>query len=898
MRIGIRILLLIAAAMSSYAQTHFLFTSNTGNDMTIVVPVNIDPTLDGDLLESGDEIGVFTSGGLCVGASIWNGSSNIAISVHGDNDRTTVVDGIAGGGQLTFRVWDASLSKEGDATIAFVSGGPNYSSDGMAILSSITAVTSSSSSYTVTYDGNGNSSGLQPSNTVSFLQGATVTVWDNSGSFAKTGYTFSGWNTAANGSGTAYATSATFTMGTANVVLYAKWVFIPTYTVTYDGNGNTSGTVPPDANNYLQGSAVTVLGNTGVLLRAGYTFSGWNTAANGSGTAYATGATFTMGTANVVLYAKWVFIPTYTVTYDGNGNTSGTVPLDANNYLQGSVVTILGNTGGLLRSGYTFAGWSTAANGTGLTYVAGGGMFVMAAANVVLYAKWVLIPTYTVTYIGNGNTSGTAPTDANHYEQSSVVIVLENSGGLTRSGYTFAGWNTSSNGNGTNYSASMVFTISNANVNLYAQWTMNTYTVTYNDNGSTGGTPPTDANTYLQGSTVIALSNAGALTKAGYTFAGWNTAADGVGTSYNVGVTFTMVNSNVVLYAQWTLNSTYTVTYNGNGNSSGTVPTDANNYEQGASVTVLGNAGAVLNTGYTFAGWNTATNGSGISYNSGATFTMGTADVIFYAQWTLNPTYTVTYNGNGNMGGGVPTDANNYQQNTTATVLGNTGGLTKTGYTFTGWNAAANGSGTNYSAEGMFTMGTANVVLYAQWTLITYTLTINQNIDQNPSDKIKDTIVAYGDTVRLNAPVVTGCSLVNWRITSGTALLLDSTLSTCRVILQKENVEITAHYSYSTSVLTTARKVPIAFGMSYNGRRGILSYTIPEIPGFSSVPVRIQLLDIQGQNLGCLLNENMRPGYYAVNIGIQRKTASGIVIGRMESLGHMSTVKIGTVFKH
>jgi len=80
------------------------------------------------------------------------------------------------------------------------------------------------------------------------------------------------------------------------------------------------------------------------------------------------------------------------------------------------------------------------------------------------------------------------------------------------------------------------------------------------------------------------------------------------------------------------------------------------------------------------------------------------------------PTYTVTYNGNGNDGGSVPTDSNNYPTGATVTVLGNTGSLVKTGYTFAGWNTAAGGSGTSYSAGNTFPMGAANVTLYARWT--------------------------------------------------------------------------------------------------------------------------------------------------------------------------------------
>jgi uncharacterized repeat protein (TIGR02543 family) len=90
-------------------------------------------------------------------------------------------------------------------------------------------------------------------------------------------------------------------LGAAVSVLTAN----PTYNVTYDGNGNTAGNVPVDANDYENGDTVTVLDNTGNLVRTGYTFTGWNTADTGNGTAYAPGDTFNMGSSDVTLYAMW-----------------------------------------------------------------------------------------------------------------------------------------------------------------------------------------------------------------------------------------------------------------------------------------------------------------------------------------------------------------------------------------------------------------------------------------------------------------------------------------------------------------------------------------------------------------------------------------------------------------
>jgi uncharacterized repeat protein (TIGR02543 family) len=159
--------------------------------------------------------------------------------------------------------------------------------------------------------------------------------------------------------------------------------------------------------------------------------------------------------------------------------------------------------------------------------------------------------------------------------------------------------------------------------------------------------------------------------------------------------------------------TSHTVTYNGNGSDGGTVPVDSSSYAEGATVTVA-SVGTLVKTGNTFIGWNTAADGSGTARLAGSTFIMGTTNVTLYAQWTTDPTYTVTYNGNGNDGGTAPTDSNNYREGATVTVA-SVGTLVKTANTLSGWNTAANGSGTSHAAASTFAIGTANVTLYAQW---------------------------------------------------------------------------------------------------------------------------------------------------------------------------------------
>ena len=243
----------------------------------------------------------------------------------------------------------------------------------------VTGSATGAGTHTLTYDGNGNSSGDVPADPNSpYADFAAVTVM-GAGTLAKTGYLFSGWNTAANGTGTSYNPAATFHI-TADTTLYAQWTAC---NLTYDGNGSDSGTAPVDPNSpYARGTTVTVMG-AGTLAKTGYLFSGWNTAANGTGTSYNPAATFAI-TADITLYAQWTVC---NLTYDGNGNSSGTAPTDPNSpYVRGTTVTVMG-LGTLTKTGYFFTGWSTAANGTGTSYQPAASFGII--ADTTLYAQWI-----------------------------------------------------------------------------------------------------------------------------------------------------------------------------------------------------------------------------------------------------------------------------------------------------------------------------------------------------------------------------------------------------------------------------------------------------------------------------------------------------------------------------
>jgi hypothetical protein len=132
------------------------------------------------------------------------------------------------------------------------------------------------------------------------------------------------------------------------------------------------------------------------------------------------------------------------------------------------------------------------------------------------------------------------------------------------------------------------------------------------------------------------LGNTGALVKTGNTFVGWNTAADGSGSTYFPGQSISYIEASVSLYAIWYSGTTYTLTYNINGGT-GTVPVDSNNYMPGQTVTVQTGELTLSGTGSTpfWEDWATQANGGGSTFfiapTYARTFTMGSANVILYA---------------------------------------------------------------------------------------------------------------------------------------------------------------------------------------------------------------------------------------------------------------------------
>jgi uncharacterized repeat protein (TIGR02543 family) len=172
-------------------------------------------------------------------------------------------------------------------------------------------------------------------------------------SFSKSNNTFVGWNTAADGSGTAYSDTSSINI-TSTLTLYAQWSPIYTYTVNLNpGTGGTGTQMTA-----MTGTAATVKLNANTYSRTGYTFNGWNTAADGTGTAYTNQGTvlLTVDNQTVTLYAQWSIV-TYAITYLPGPDGTSTSSAQTLNY--GGSVTLKDETAGFTRIGYSIVGWTT-----------------------------------------------------------------------------------------------------------------------------------------------------------------------------------------------------------------------------------------------------------------------------------------------------------------------------------------------------------------------------------------------------------------------------------------------------------------------------------------------------------------------------------------------------------
>lgn len=539
---------------------------------------------------------------------------------------------------------------------------------------------------------------------------------------SRTGYNFKGWGVSSSCTAgvteriTLYASTDNYTTN-----YYACWTK-KTYTVTFDANGG-SGTT-------MSTKSVTYGGTYGELPRAyrtGYNFLGWYTAASGGSKVTSSSTLAKQG--DHTLYAHWE-IARYTLTCEKNDG-SGEVWTKGVYY--GDVY------GGLpkpMRTGYTFLGWYTASSGgTKVTE----DTIVTKTSNHTLYAHWTT-QTITINFVRNSDGD-----EVGGFQEKKTVAVNGTYGALpilTRFGYNFEGWFTSSTGGEEVTGTSKL--VKDEDHYLYAHWKLKMVTVHFvrNSDGD-------DVEGFQGKKTVAGNGTYGALPilkRNGYNFEGWFTSATG-GTEVT-GTSKLQKDEDHYLYAHWTEdNSTgsnpdddnegnidngntdettinYNVKYNANGGR-GTMENSSHTY--GVSSKLRKNI--FTRIGYTFNGWNTKANGSGKFYKdeqsvSDLAKTDGTT-VNLYAQWKEN-TYTVKYDANG--GTGTMSDSI-YTYGIFRSLSANT--FVRDGYTFKYWNTKADGTGVNYTNSQSISIA-ENMTLYAQWKS-------NSTIDDEDEEETKVT---------------------------------------------------------------------------------------------------------------------------------------------------------------
>ena len=240
-------------------------------------------------------------------------------------------------------------------------------------------------------------------------------------------------------------------------------------------------------------------------------------------------------------------------------------------------------------------------------------------------------------------------------------------------------------------------------VTLTANWAWNTYAVNFYGNGATSGSTAAQTKTYGQNLTL----RANGFAKTGYTFIGWNTNSGATTAQYANGATYTG-NAAINLYAIW--RKQLTLSYNANNGSGAPGAQSAYVYNSTTSYKFTLPSTRPTRTGYNFLGWSTSSTATSASYQPGGTITIS-ANTALYAVWQLI-TYPVSYNSNGGSGT-ISNQTKNYGQNLT---LSDGSGFTRALHTLTGWNTAANGSGTAYGLSGTYSAN-ASLALFAQWHL-------------------------------------------------------------------------------------------------------------------------------------------------------------------------------------
>jgi len=529
------------------------------------------------------------------------------------------------------------------------------------------------------------------------------------------GYTFKGWFRNYELTDGPVASVSTGTTG--DLDFWAKWEK-NTYKVTFVVDGT------PSDKTYTHGDKIST--QMSDPAKFGYNFEGWYTQPNGEGTKYTGNSAVT--SANT-LYAYWT-VNKYTITYKLNGATMKNEAAFKTSYTVNDSFTLPVMSDFNEYEGYTFTGWykNSDFSGVQLTNIAGG-----TTGSFTLYAKWEK-KTYSVTFVTDGVSSTKGYT---HGDKISAQM-----SDPSKNGYTFAGWYTQPNGEGTKYTKDSAVTGSNT---LYAHWNPVSYDVEYKlGDGSVkdGVTLKTAYNI----EETFALPTANDLVAPeGHEFKGWFRNADFTGgkvTNVAAGTT-----GKLTFWAKWSKTS-HTVNFNVDGIVS------SKTYTYGDKLSTL-MADPVKNA-YDFVGWNTAEDGSGTNYTKDSAVK---SDLTLYAQWKA-ASYTITYN----LGGGEKLNSSafvsSYNIETAVTLPVASDFKPREGLTFVGWYKDASFATTSLTEIPLGSSG--NITLYARWEKNTYTVIFD--VDGVTTDKK----YVHGEKISVNMtdPSKEGFEFTGWNTAS------------------------------------------------------------------------------------------------------------------------------------
>lgn len=352
--------------------------------------------------------------------------------------------------------------------------------------------------------------------------------------------------------------------------------------------------------------------------RVGYTFNGWEV----TGICTLRDLQIVMDDYDVTLKAKWI-VNQYDVIVDPNGgkyNSSTEASSITQDYY--SIVRLVNPT----KTGYRFLGWQFTSELPLVESDTSSMSYRLLAENTKLTANWEPIE-YQVVYHNNYGIDSTQAADLEYDTASN----LKSNNTFSRVGYTFVSWNTKADGSGDSYSGNQnvlnLTTVDNAVIDLYAQWTVNYYDITFDpDGGSWSGNTDETVENLAYGT----VKNVDIPVWVGRTFTGWNFSGAG---SFD-GTKFTVGDGESTFTAQWSINH-YTIKFNGNGNTSGSMSDMSCEYDRDYNLTT----NSFARYGYTFDGWSTTQEGE-VEYTDAVEISNLTAvdgeEITLYAKWSAN----------------------------------------------------------------------------------------------------------------------------------------------------------------------------------------------------------------------------------------------------------------------